>query len=108
MTTFAPAVVPFNYEFSGVWSHPGRDFRSTQTSVCKDIKVTWDFPEESYHKFQVTLRGGTVTVPTDGAARSYCWSGVPTGTTMHFDYASTNNSGGDIAKASGSGRVRYP
>lgn len=51
-------------------------------------------------------RFSTVTVPTDGVARSYCWSGVPTNTTMRFNYASTNNAGGDIAFASGSGRVR--
>jgi hypothetical protein len=108
VTTFAPATLPFSYTFSGVWSLDGREFRSAQTRVCKDIKVRWDFPEESYHKFQVSLRGGVVTVPTDNVARSYCWSGLPTNTTMRFHYASTNNSGGDIAKASGSGQVRYP
>jgi hypothetical protein len=109
VTTFAPATLPFSFTFSGVHDKPGRDFRSTRTRICKDIEVTWDFPEESYHKFKVTLSvGGSVTVPTDGVARSYCWSSVPTNTTLHFNYASTNNSGGDIAKASGSGQVRYP
>lgn len=106
--TRAPATLPFSYTFSGVWSLDGREFRSTRTQVCKDIKVRWDGSEESYHKFQVSLRGSTVTVPTDNVARSYCWSGLPTNTTMRFHYASTNNSGGDIAKASGSGQVRYP
>jgi hypothetical protein len=109
-TTRAPATLPFSFTFSGVWSWDGRDFRSTQTKICKDIKVKWDFPEESYHKFQVSLSsgGGPINVPTDGVARSYCWSGVPTNTTIHFHYASTNNAPSDIAKASGSGQVRYP
>ena len=106
--TLAAATLPFSYTFSGVWNLDGREFTSAQTKVCKDIEVTWDYPEESYHKFEVSLRGGTVTVPTDGVARSYCWSGVPTNTIMRFHYGSTNNSGGDIAKASGSGQVRYP
>jgi hypothetical protein len=51
--------------------------------------------------------GGTITVPTDGVTRTWCWSGVPTNTTLHFHYFSTGNSGGDIAKASGSGSVHY-
>jgi hypothetical protein len=109
VTTLAVATLPYSYTFSGVWSLNGRDFSSTQTKICKDIEVTWDYPEASYHKFQVTLSsGGTVTVPTDGVARSYCWSGVPTNTTLHFHYGSTNNSSGDFAYASGSGQVRYP
>lgn len=108
-STLAVATLPYSFTFSGVWSWDGRDFRSTQTKICKDIKVKWDYPEESYHKFEVSLSvGGTVTVPTDNVPRSYCWSGVPTNRTMHFHYASTKNSGGDIAKASGSGQVRYP
>lgn len=107
VTTFAPATLPFSYTFTSVWSWDGREFRSARTTVCKDIKVRWDYPEESWHKFQVTLRGSTVTVPTDNVARSYCWSSLPTNTTMRFYYSSTNNSSGDIAKASGSGQVRY-
>ncbi|GIF02427.1 hypothetical protein Ari01nite_98910 [Paractinoplanes rishiriensis] len=104
----AVATLPFQFTFSGVYSMDGRDFRSTQTKICKDIKAEWDYPEESYHQFKVSLRGAPVTVPTDGVARSYCWSGVPTNTTMNFYYYSTNNSAGDIAKASGNGQVRYP
>lgn len=102
------ATLPFSFTFSGVHDWPGREFTSARTTVCKDIKVRWDFPEETYHQFKVSLRGSPVTVPTDGVARSYCWSGVPTNTIMQFRYYSTNNSGGDIAKASGSGQVRYP
>ncbi len=108
VATRAPATIPFNFTFSGVRNWPGRDFRSTQTRVCKDIRAEWDYPVGSHHKFKVELRGSAVTVPTDGEARSYCWSGLPTGTTMNFTYYSTNNTGGDIAFASGSGRVRYP
>jgi hypothetical protein len=107
-TILAPATLPYSFTFEEVQDLDGREFRSTRTKICKDIEVTWDHPEGAWHKFQVTLRGGTVTVPTDGVARSYCWSGVPTNTTMRFNYASTNNAGGDIAFASGSGRVRYP
>ncbi|MBQ1052126.1 hypothetical protein KBX50_27175 [Micromonospora sp. C51] len=108
VTPFAVDAIPFSYTFSGVWSMDGRDFRSTRTNFCKDIEATWDFPEESYHEFKVTLSaGGTITVPTDGVMRTWCWSNVPTNTTMHFRYFSTNNSGGDIAKASGSGSVHY-
>ncbi|MDR6324050.1 hypothetical protein [Actinoplanes couchii] len=108
VTALAAATVPYNFTFDGVHDWPGRDFKSTKTKICKDIEVTWDSPEASWHKFQVKLsKGGTVTVPTDGVARSYCWSGVPTNTIMFFNYKSTNNEDGDIAFASGSGRVRY-
>ncbi|WP_158647731.1 hypothetical protein [Actinoplanes sp. ATCC 53533] len=108
LTTLAVATLPYSYTFDGVRNLDGREFRSTRTKICKDIEVTWDYPVGSHHKFKVTLRGSSVTVPTDGEARSYCWSGVPTNTTMQFNYASTNNTSGDFAFASGSGQVRYP
>src|SRR5262245_43435610 len=109
VTTRAVATLPYSYTFSGVWSLNGRDFRSTQTAICKDIEATWDYPVPSWHEFKVSLSvGGTITVPTDGVARSWCWSPVPTNTTMHFYYFSTNNCCGDFARASGSGQVRYP
>lgn len=108
MTPFAVATIPFSFTFDGVWSLDGRDFKSTQTSFCKDIEATWDYPQGSHHQFKVSLSaGGTITVPTDGVTRTWCWSSVPTNTTMHFTYFSTGNSGGDIAKASGSGSVHY-
>src|SRR4051794_14701580 len=61
-TTLAVATLPYSFTFSGVWGLDGRDFKSTQTKICTDIEVTWDYPEGSYHKFQVGLSsGGTVT-----------------------------------------------
>ncbi|WP_167435641.1 hypothetical protein [Micromonospora chalcea] len=108
MTPFAVSAIPYSFTFDGVWSMDGRDFKSTKTSFCKDIEATWDYPQGSYHQFKVSLSaGGTITVPTDGVTRTWCWSNVPTNTTMHFYYFSTGNSGGDIAKASGSGSVHY-
>ncbi|MFF0232815.1 hypothetical protein [Micromonospora sp. NPDC005254] len=108
MTPFAVSAIPYSFTFDGVWSLKGRDFKSTKTSFCKDIEATWDYPEESWHQFKVSLSaGGTITVPTDGVTRTWCWSNVPTNTTLYFDYYSTNKSGGDIAKASGSGSVHY-
>ncbi|WP_155245587.1 hypothetical protein [Salinispora arenicola] len=108
VTPFAVSAIPYSYTFDGVWSLYGRDFKSTRTTFCKDIKATWDYPEESWHQFKVSLSaGGTITVPTDGVMRTWCWSSVPTNTTIRFHYYSTNNSGGDIAKASGSGSVHY-
>ncbi|WP_192580005.1 hypothetical protein [Micromonospora sp. AMSO31t] len=108
VTPLAVSTIPYSFTFDGVWSLDGRDFKSTKTTFCKDIEATWDYPEESWHQFKVSLSaGGTITVPTDGVTRTWCWSSVPTNTTMHFHYYSTNNSGGDIAKASGSGSVHY-
>lgn len=106
VTPFAVATLPFSFTFSGVWSMYGRDFRTAVNSICKEIRATWDYPQGSHHQFKVQLSsGGTITVPTDGVTRTWCWSGVPTNTTLRFYYYSTGNSGGDIAKASGSGRV---
>lgn len=104
----AVATIPYDYDFTAVWSLAGRDFKSTQTKICKEIEATWDYPEGSNHQFKVKLSsGGTITVPTDGATRSWCWTSVPRDTTLHFEYYSTNNSSGDYARASGSGRVYY-
>ncbi|AEV86751.1 hypothetical protein ACWT_5733 [Actinoplanes sp. SE50] len=107
VSTFAVATLPFSFTFTHFWDHDGREFRSAHKTVCMDIEAEWDIPQGSYHKFKVGLRGSDVTVPTDGVARSYCWSGVPTNTIINFYYYSTENVNGDIAKASGSGRVRY-
>ncbi|MEU8327359.1 hypothetical protein [Micromonospora sp. NPDC048839] len=108
MTPFAVSTIPYSFTFEGFWGKNGRDFKSTRTSFCKDIEATWDYPEESWHQFKVALSaGGTITVPTDGVTRTWCWSNVPTNTTMYFNYYSTGNSSGDIAKASGSGYVHY-
>ncbi|BCJ67264.1 hypothetical protein [Polymorphospora rubra] len=109
VTPLAVDTLPYAFTFSGVRNLYGRDFTSTQTIICKDVEATWDFPYGSHHEFKITLRSSwTVTVPTDGVARTFCWSGVPTNTTLWFRYFSTGNTGGDYAFASGSGQVRYP
>ncbi|MEU3456597.1 hypothetical protein ABZ671_23795 [Micromonospora sp. NPDC006766] len=108
VTPFAVDTIPYSYTFSGVHNWPGRDFQSARTSFCKDIKATWDYPQGKHHEFKVDLSaGGTITVPTDGVMRTWCWSNVPTNKTMHFIYYSTNNAPADVARASGSGSVHY-
>jgi len=108
-STLAAATVPYNFTFSGVWSLYGRTFRLTESStVCKDVQATWDYGyHDQFHYFYISLRGASVTVPADGVARSWCWSGVPTYTDLQFYYGVANESGGNWARVSGSGRVRY-
>ncbi|MFI1997049.1 hypothetical protein [Actinoplanes sp. NPDC020271] len=110
VTTLAVATLPYSFTFDGVQNKDGRTFKSTKKKICTDIEVTYDYPVDGGHSFKLTLSstGGSATVPTDGVARSYCWSGVPTNTAMHFTYATTGNTGGFYAYASGSGQVRYP
>jgi len=108
-TPLAAATVPYNFTFSGVWSLYGRTFRLTESStVCKDVQATWDGGyRDQYHYFYISLRDSSVTVPADGVARSWCWSGIPTYTDLQFYYGVANESGGNWARVSGSGRVRY-
>jgi hypothetical protein len=108
VTAAAAATIPYNFTFSGVRSLYGRTFRSTETTVCKDVQATWDAGyHDQYHSFHISLRGGDVTVPADGVARSWCWSGVPTNTDLQFYYYVAGESEGHYAFTSGSGRVRY-
>lgn len=108
VTPFA-ATVPYNFTFSGVWSLYGRTFQITASStVCKDIYATWDDGyHDQYHSFHVSLEGSSVLVPADGITRSWCWSGVPTYTDHQFYYYVEGESGGNWARVSGGGRVRY-
>jgi hypothetical protein len=114
VTTFAVTTLPFGFEFSGFHDKDGQDFKSMQTNICMDIEATWDSPASSTKEFKVVLLKnsftsyGEITVPADGTARSWCWSGVPTNTTLHYWFHVTGNFGGDISRVSGSGQVRYP
>jgi hypothetical protein len=112
VATPAADTVPFDFHLYGVWSLKGRDFTSARTVVCKDIAITYSgggpgTPPAT--NFQVSLSaGGYVRVPIDGIARSYCWSGVPTGKVVYFYYRMTDEpNGGSYSKVDGSGRVRY-
>lgn len=108
VTPFA-ATVPYNFTFSGVWSLYGRTFQITEDStVCKDVYATWDYGyHDQYHSFHVSLEGASVLVPADGITRSWCWSGVSTYTDHQFYYYVDGESGGNWARVSGGGRVRY-
>jgi hypothetical protein len=111
-STLAASTVPFDFKLYGVWDMPGRDFTSARSVVCKDIAITYTgggpgSPPAS--DFRVSLSGGSVRVPIDGVARSYCWSGVPTGQTLNFYYRMVDQpvGSGSYSKVDGSGRVRY-
>jgi len=110
VTPLAATAVPYNYTFSAVWSLSGRTFQITESStVCKDIYATWDYGyHDQYHSFHVSLVNyGSVLVPADGITRSWCWSGVSTYTNHQFYYYVDGESGGNWARVSGGGRVRY-
>jgi hypothetical protein len=115
----AAATVPFDFTLTGVWSWDGRIFTSGRSSVCTDIEVHSVQNPSSGKNFRVELfkdnsvlddfLGRTGNIPQDGVARSYCWSGVPTGHNLYFHYGFDNpGPGGSFEKVDGHGRVRYP
>jgi hypothetical protein len=104
--------IPFNYTLTGVQNLTGRQFSSTQSVVCQDIEITYSdggpgSPPATHFRVELSA-GGYVTVPVDGVARSYCWSGVPTKKTLTFQYYFNDEPRlGSYSFVDGSGRVRY-
>ena len=109
VVTPAYATLPYSFTLSGVWSLYGRTFRSTKTTVCTDIEVTYSDHGQGYD-FEVELDGAwTGNIPIDGVARSYCWSPIPTNTDQQFYYHVRHEPNpGSYTKVNGSGDVRYP
>lgn len=108
VTALAAATLPYSFTLTGVRNYEGRWFRSSRSSVCKDIQIRYSTYGES-KRFAVTLNGSSVIVPVDNVARSYCWSGVPTTKDLRFWYHFTDECGEcSLSKVNGSGQVRYP
>jgi hypothetical protein len=116
----AAATLPFNFVLQGVsgglW---GRLFKPSKTTVCTDIAihavrnagVGGTFYVKLYRKGDDTAGPGRgkVSVPRDGVARSYCWSGVNTSYEHLFHYGfDTGGSSGVYEYVDGSGTVRNP
>lgn len=121
-TVLAASTLPFDFILDNVsYGIPSRTFTTTKNKVCMDIAIhAVKNAGHAYRPFKVTLKEhvseddlldkGSVDVPRDGVARSYCWSGTSRGKTYHFFYGFKGN-GGDRDEEEyidGSGRVRNP
>jgi len=111
------AALPFNFILDDVsYGLSGRAFTPTHTSVCMDIAIHAVInPGAAFGPFRVTIYKGStagsgVSVPRDGDARSYCWSGITAGADYHFTYGfgSGGGSGGVYEYVDGNGTVGNP